>query len=188
MTGRISKRGFTLIELLIVIGILAILATTVVLVLNPAQILQESRDTQRIADLRSITEAIALAGIANPQGFTTTAAQCTVSGSCNPFSGGTCTGGAGTCTVVTSRAVTGTGWVAFNFGTNPTMSVLPIDPTNTACTATAGFCYASKASITGPSAPFELNAHLESAKYSGLMATDGGSNNNFYEVGTALNL
>ena len=33
------KKGFTLIELVIVIGILAILATVVVLVLNPAQLL-----------------------------------------------------------------------------------------------------------------------------------------------------
>ncbi len=54
------KKGFTLIELLIVIGILAILATTVVLVLNPAQILAESRDTQRISDLGSSNSAIGL--------------------------------------------------------------------------------------------------------------------------------
>jgi prepilin-type N-terminal cleavage/methylation domain-containing protein len=41
-------KGFTLIELLIVIAILAILATAVVLVLNPAQILAQARDAQRI--------------------------------------------------------------------------------------------------------------------------------------------
>ena len=54
------KKGFTLIELLIVIAILAILATTVVLVLNPAQILAQARDAQRISDLSSIKSAIAL--------------------------------------------------------------------------------------------------------------------------------
>ncbi len=54
------KRGFTLIELLIVIGILAILATTVVLVLNPAQILAETRDTQRQNDLDVMRSAINL--------------------------------------------------------------------------------------------------------------------------------
>lgn len=62
------KKGFTLIELLIVIGILAILATTVVLVLNPAQILAETRDTQRVSDLGAVHSAIGLylATVANP--------------------------------------------------------------------------------------------------------------------------
>ena len=188
VSGRISKRGFTLIELLVVIGILAVLATTVVLVLNPAQILQESRDSQRIADFKSITESIALAGITNPPGFTNTSPQCTA-GTCNPFSGGTCAGGTTPCTPVSSRAVNGNGWVAFNFGTNPTMSVLPIDPTNSGCISTSsGFCYASKASATGLSATFELDARLESTKHAPLMINDGGNNNSFYEVGTVLTL
>lgn len=62
------KKGFTLIELLIVIGILAILATTVVLVLNPAQILAESRDTQRVSDLGTVNSALGLylATVPNP--------------------------------------------------------------------------------------------------------------------------
>ncbi len=55
-----SVKGFTLIELLIVIAILAILATAVVLVLNPAQILAQARDSQRISDLSSVKSAIAL--------------------------------------------------------------------------------------------------------------------------------
>ncbi len=52
------RRGFTLIELLIVIGILAILATTVTLVINPVNLLKEARDIQRISDLRTIQSAI----------------------------------------------------------------------------------------------------------------------------------
>ena len=60
MRNKLSKKGFTLIELLIVIGILAVLATTVVLVLNPAQILAETRDTQRISDVSAVNSALGL--------------------------------------------------------------------------------------------------------------------------------
>ncbi|MDD3548682.1 MAG: type II secretion system protein, partial [Candidatus Pacebacteria bacterium] len=52
------KKGFTLLELLIVIGILAILSTTMVLVINPAELLRRSRDSQRISDLNTLKTAI----------------------------------------------------------------------------------------------------------------------------------
>jgi len=55
-----NKKGFTLIELLIVIGILAVLSTATVLMLNPAQMLAESRDTQRMNDLNTLSTAISL--------------------------------------------------------------------------------------------------------------------------------
>lgn len=40
-----NRKGFTLIELLIVIGILAVLATAVIMVLNPAELLKQARDS-----------------------------------------------------------------------------------------------------------------------------------------------
>jgi prepilin-type N-terminal cleavage/methylation domain-containing protein len=42
----ISKKGFTLLELLIVIGILAILSTTVMLVINPAETFKKATDAK----------------------------------------------------------------------------------------------------------------------------------------------
>lgn len=55
-----QNKGFTLLELLIVIAILATLATIVVIVLNPAETLAKSRDTQRMSDLATVKSAIAL--------------------------------------------------------------------------------------------------------------------------------
>jgi prepilin-type N-terminal cleavage/methylation domain-containing protein len=45
------RSGFTLIELLIVIAIIAILSVVVVLALNPAEMLRESRDNNRVSDM-----------------------------------------------------------------------------------------------------------------------------------------
>jgi prepilin-type N-terminal cleavage/methylation domain-containing protein len=54
------KAGFTLIELLIVIGILAILATVVVLVLNPTEMFKQARDSQRLSETDALNQAILL--------------------------------------------------------------------------------------------------------------------------------
>lgn len=53
-----EAKGFTLLELLIVIAILAILSVTLVLVLNPAETLRKSRDTQRMSDLAQVKTAL----------------------------------------------------------------------------------------------------------------------------------
>ena len=55
-----NKHSFTLVELLIVIGILAILTAAVVLVLNPAELLRQSRDSTRISDMASLSDALKL--------------------------------------------------------------------------------------------------------------------------------
>ncbi len=52
------QKGFTLIELLVVIGIIGILAAIVLVAVNPGRQFAQARDTQRRADLYSITNAI----------------------------------------------------------------------------------------------------------------------------------
>src|SRR3989344_7161042 len=108
------SKGFTLIELLIVIAILAILATVVVLVLNPATILAETRDSQRVADLDTIRSAINLylATVGGPtlqggSGFT-----CGTNFGADKAGVGESFTGAPTISHAGVLAVDGSGWVA----------------------------------------------------------------------------
>lgn len=172
------KKGFTLIELLIVIAILAILTTTVVLVLNPAQMLAEARDSQRMADLDAVRSAVSL--------YLATATSPAL-GTGGPFAQGataTCWSLVGTCVAKDIYTVAGAGWVAVDLtgasGGSP-LSALPRDPSNNAT-----YHYAFDADNTAKT--FELNAELESTKYSPLEATDGGNSATIYEIGTDPNL
>lgn len=53
-----KKGGFTLIEILVVIGIIAILATIVIIAINPARQFAQARNTQRESDVSTILNAI----------------------------------------------------------------------------------------------------------------------------------
>jgi type IV pilus assembly protein PilA len=54
----VSKSGFTLIEVLLVIAILAILASIVIIAINPAKQFASARDAQRLSDVYSILNAL----------------------------------------------------------------------------------------------------------------------------------
>jgi len=176
------RKGFTLIELIIVIAILAVLAAVVVIVLNPAQLLAQARDSQRISDMNSVKVSIAyyLATAPSPTipaGPTCTAAGCDTGG---PF---------GSESVTTSTLVNGAGWVPVDFtvstGGAP-MPSLPLDPTNS-----GNYFYAYKGDATNKT--FEIDGRLESTRYRDIMVSDGGNKNTcstyvestcYYEIGT----
>jgi len=183
-----NKKAFTLVELLVVIAILAVLTSAVVLVLNPAELIRQSRDSARVSDLQTVQRALRLwlatyenAAYQSFGGFSTATTTC-------GFSGG--------CTLRTSRAVNGTGWVAADLtqstGGSP-VGVLPLDPINNVVGG-VDYQYAWKGSST---LVFELNARLESNKYVPLMTNDGGEDSTctsptstscYYEFGTASGL
>lgn len=208
-----TKKGFTLIELLIVIGILAILATTVVLVLNPAQLLAETRDTQRITDLDNLRSAINLfltskidpdldftsVGTCGTNWWTSNNGVALAAGLADglkPFA----TPAAVTASQAlsaTPRAISGAGWLPIDFSslsTGSPLANLPVDPNANILTALngnpGGRFYAYQ--CDGTAKTYELNANMESTKYNNLTAitdstgpegTDGGTDGRIYEVG-----
>ncbi len=189
-----KQKGFTLIELLVVVSIIAILSVFVILTLNPAQMLKQARDSQRISDMTTIKSAMALylADVASPA--IGTANLCYASALLTPNTSG-CGGRMVAATVTTTTAAnaastTGNGWIPVNFATISAGSPLgsePLDPVNN---ATYFYSYATNGS---PSFQFEIDAHMESTKYaqggtSDVESTDGGSSSTVYEVGTNLGL
>src|SRR5258708_32989606 len=53
-----SQKGFTLIELLVVIGIIAVLATIVIIAINPARQFAQARNTQRESNVSTLLNGI----------------------------------------------------------------------------------------------------------------------------------
>lgn len=63
-----KKPAFTLIEILVVIGMIAVLATIVIVAINPARQFASSRNTQRLSNVNAILNAVGQ-NIADNQGI-----------------------------------------------------------------------------------------------------------------------
>ena len=183
-----TKKGFTLLELLIVIGILAILSTTIILVINPAQLLKKARDSQRISDLNTMKTAIAyyITETSSPSIGSLFSAQ--------TYSDLAAVKCHSTATVAPAVTYTtgGSGWIPINFdgmaGGSPIGS-LPADPNITLIDATPGRYYVYMVGHA-TNFTFKLVANMESTYYgsgTGSVETgDGGTEATLYEVGTSM--
>lgn len=170
MKNNITK-GFTLIELLVVIAILSILATLVVLAINPAEAQRKSRDATRLSDLATVRKSIDLA-IADGVDLPGTVAV--------PFTGSS----AGSRDASSANNYLG-------MDISKYLSVLPIDPRQNATAVTtlsdgstqiaAG---AMVYSFKSNGKTYELNAYLESTDNTAVASSDGGTSATTYEIGT----
>lgn len=169
-TGQAQKSGFTLVELLVVIAIIAILAAVVVLIINPLELTRRGRDAARLTDLTNLQSAINVA-VQEATGSGAVGVLCKASGT-YPCSGSSNAG---------TRASDGTGWVKTDLSSQKSVSVptLPVDPVNdTAYHYT--YCAASDA--------WEIDSGLESDQQKVKLTSDGGNDNDRYEVGSKLTL
>lgn len=182
-----KEKGFTLIELLVVIAIVAILAAVVIITLNPAELLKQSRDARRLREVATLVKTLSI--------YMTDVSPISMGASTNCYahsnSGANCTGrfsGGGTPVTTSSLSVDGTGWLPVNIAamTAPPIQNLPKDPINNTV-----YFYAFKANTSTNS--FELTTKMESSKYSSngsgdVESKDGGSIATLFETGNSLSL
>jgi prepilin-type N-terminal cleavage/methylation domain-containing protein len=218
MKNRKNRKAFTLIELLVVIAIIAVLSVVVILSLNPAELLRQSRDSNRISDMATLKSAISLylADQSTPNLASTTAgvaAGCpgATSYGCSYYSNlltstvvsdlssGFNTFAYGTTTAfgASQRNINSTGWIPVNFAaisSGAPIGSLPVDPVNVGSSTDAygnPLVYGYAATSTGTT--FKITVHMESAKFrsgggADVETTDGGTSSDTYEQGTNLNL
>lgn len=175
-TQRKQQKGFTLIELLIVITILVILGVVVVVLIDPAEILAQSRDSQRISDMAAMKGATqlvlsnAVPSNASTDCKTDAAPETASNGVADVYKSTYLTNDATEyiATATSTRSLAdGNGWVKINFtglSSGSALASLPIDPTNS-WGASTGLYYRWGCNYYGGKYQYEYDAALESAKY-----------------------
>src|ERR1019366_8933249 len=163
-----TRAAFTLIELLVMIAIIAILSLVVILTLNPAELLRQSRDANRVFDMATMNSALGI--YQTDQGNIGSLGSASVVYVSLPDTSATCAnlglpalpmGYTYNCTPSTStRSTNATGWIPLNFQTfseGSPFGSLPIDPTNTP-SSRLYYTYDTNNS------QYEITASMESSK------------------------
>ncbi len=189
--GEMRRAGFTLIELLLVIAIVAILGTVVFFYVNPIEVLSQSRDSRRLAEISALDGAVSLSVTQNPNLPMGTSTYVYLSlpdldgdSNCNEYPGLptlSSTWRYACAPSSTYRKINGTGWVPINFQNLPIvpLSDLPVDPV---VDSSRGLYYSF---VPG----WEFDAQMESSAYEFLgnkdvEGNDGGDSLVLYEKGS----
>lgn len=174
--------SFTLIELLLVIGILGILGTVTVTIINPSALLAQSRDATRMTDINSINKAMkmyrALYGAAPGTNNTYYLSLPDSNPNCSSYTLPTLPAGYfyACSTTANFRKTDGTGWIPVNFSKMDIsfLQTLPTDPVND-----ADYFYVYAGGVSWESAVvFESQKSINDSG-----SKDNGNNAMAYEVG-----
>lgn len=187
-----QNTGFTLVELLIVVGVLAVLGTATVAILNPVELSAQGRDSARLSDVSVLNNVLYLYSF--DQSGASMGAVNTVYISI-PDASSICAGITGLpslpsgwvyhCSPSSSfRNNNGTGWIPVDFTLitkGAPLVALPTDPTNVA-SSRSYYIYVTSGS------QWEVATSMESQRYklggsSDATSTDGGSALSLYEAG-----
>lgn len=182
--------SFTLVELLIVIAILAVLAAAVVLVINPAELLAQSRDSERMSDFQAIKKAVSIYTVDFPSVSLGNAQTVYISlpdanSSCSSYTLPPLPGSwqYHCSTAADLMKVDSNGWIPINFSAMPSgtpLPRLPIDPVNN---------NVSFYSFIPSGTSYEIGSYLESVRFNlsggdDHVSTDGGDEPTKYESGS----
>jgi prepilin-type N-terminal cleavage/methylation domain-containing protein len=202
-TNKKINKGFTLIELLVVIAIIAILMVTVVITLNPGQLMAQARDSNRLSDLSTLKTAINLyladVSTTTPIGNPGTCYMATSSNGGTAPTGNWCVawfGSSATTSVIGSRAISNNGWLPINFSlisSGAPFSQLPIDPVDSYGVGTSTSTSLMYTYAVSSTSIFKLDAHMESTKFkqggsNDVCSNDGGIDPYSYETGPGVGL
>jgi len=202
-----DKRSFTLIELLIVIAIVAVLSTVVLITLNPAELLKQARDSNRLSEISALNSTFNILSADIPSPYFGDERTIYVSipdaASSDINHRDNCPGirtqlpqlpdvptpndWKYDCSPPASfRKVNGTGWIPVDFtviSSGAPFSALPVDPTNDIA---SGKYYTYVASANGK---WVLTSLLESTKYLSTNAVgDAGTDDARLEMGNDFSL
>jgi len=192
-----NRKGFTLIELLVVIAIIAVLAVVVILSLNPAELLRQARDSNRVSDMATLKSALSLfqadvttssvsaLGVWQTLYVNSAASTATSTYNTNLQQWGFVAATVTSVTSSASRSVNGTGWLPTNFSaisSGAPIGSLPVDPLNT---ASSTYAFAASSTV------FKMATKMESTKFSfngggDVVSSDGGNSTTTFEAGTQL--
>ena len=180
-SSRVPFRGFTLIELLVVIAIIAILSVVVILTLNPAELLRQSRDSNRLSDMATLNSALGVyaedvggsMGTASTTYISVPDPSANIGGSqcqgLGMLAQSTSTGWVYQCAASTTyRNIGSTGWVPLNFksiSSGAPFGALPQDPINQ---TSSNLFY----TYTTDGKTYEVTALMESRKYRSQFSTN----------------
>jgi prepilin-type N-terminal cleavage/methylation domain-containing protein len=191
-----SRSAFTLIELLVVIAIIAILAVVVVLTLNPAELLRQSRDANRLSDMATLNSAINLyntdqgGASGYSLGTATTsylsiydlAATSTSGDQCQGLGMPSSSAGYHCAASSTQRSINTQGWIPINFSnisSGSPLGSLPIDPINQT-SSNLYYTYETNGS------QYEVTAFPESQKYAKTAFNEGGNDPTLLQSGSGI--